>query len=119
MPLLTLCFVSQSNEWAGKDSFGGRSLHSVGETPNPYEEAISSIGQTLAGFDDDDLIPCYGFGDSKFQAFRLVPRHGLVFEIILELAKQDGIFLKQNVCHSPMQYLVLYLGLATGEYPTC
>ena len=56
---------SQSNEWTGKHSFGNRSLHDVsGNIPNPYEIASSIIGRTLAPFDDDNLIPCYGFGDS-------------------------------------------------------
>lgn len=55
----------QSNEWTGKHSFGGRSLHAATEQPNPYEEAISIIGRTLASFDDDQLIPCYGFGDGE------------------------------------------------------
>ena len=56
--------VAQSNEWTGKHSFGNRSLHDVSGTPNPYEIAASIIGRTLAPFDDDNLIPCYGFGDS-------------------------------------------------------
>jgi E3 ubiquitin-protein ligase RGLG len=38
----------------------------MGNTPNPYEQAISIIGRTLARFDEDNLIPCFGFGDSQF-----------------------------------------------------
>lgn len=49
----------------GKVSFNNRSLHNIGEAPNPYEKAISIIGKTLAPFDDDNLIPCFGFGDGK------------------------------------------------------
>lgn len=49
----------------GKVSFNNRSLHSIGDTPNPYEKAICIIGKTLAPFDEDNLIPCFGFGDGK------------------------------------------------------
>ncbi|XP_024962280.1 E3 ubiquitin-protein ligase RGLG4 [Cynara cardunculus var. scolymus] len=55
---------TKSNEWTGKVSFNNRSLHAIGDFPNPYEKAISIIGQTLAPFDDDNLIPCFGFGDA-------------------------------------------------------
>ncbi|TYH34923.1 hypothetical protein ES332_D13G158600v1 [Gossypium tomentosum] len=48
----------------GKVSFNNRSLHAIGDTPNPYEKAISIIGKTLAPFDEDNLIPCFGFGDA-------------------------------------------------------
>jgi hypothetical protein len=41
-------------------------LHALGNVPNPYEQATSIIGRTLADFDDDNLIPCYGFGDGTF-----------------------------------------------------
>ena len=47
----------------GRYSFHRKSLHSVSTTPNPYEQAISIIGRTLSPFDEDDLIPCFGFGD--------------------------------------------------------
>lgn len=55
---------TKSNEWTGKISFNNRSLHKIGDIPNPYEKAISIIGKTLAPFDEDNLIPCFGFGDS-------------------------------------------------------
>ncbi|VFQ73519.1 unnamed protein product [Cuscuta campestris] len=55
---------TKSNEWTGKRSFGGRSLHDIGRGLNPYEQLISIIGKTLAAFDDDNLIPCFGFGDA-------------------------------------------------------
>uniref|UniRef100_A0A0E0MLG4 Copine C-terminal domain-containing protein n=1 Tax=Oryza punctata TaxID=4537 RepID=A0A0E0MLG4_ORYPU len=56
---------TKSNEWTGKSSFNGMSLHHIGDSPNPYEQAISIIGQTLSAFDEDNLIPCYGFGDAS------------------------------------------------------
>ncbi|CAA0815476.1 Ca(2)-dependent phospholipid-binding protein (Copine) family [Striga hermonthica] len=55
---------TKSNEWTGKVSFNNRSLHAVGDVPNPYEKAIAIIGKTLAPFDEDNLIPCFGFGDA-------------------------------------------------------
>ncbi|XP_074571908.1 E3 ubiquitin-protein ligase RGLG5-like [Curcuma longa] len=55
---------TKSNEWTGKNSFHGGSLHHVGTTKNPYEQAISIIGRTLSSFDEDNLIPCFGFGDA-------------------------------------------------------
>jgi E3 ubiquitin-protein ligase RGLG len=54
---------TKSNEWTGAKSFNHRSLHRIGDTPNPYEQAISIIGRTLSAFDEDNLIPCFGFGD--------------------------------------------------------
>jgi hypothetical protein len=61
--------------FAGKNSFGGTSLHHIGDTPNPYEQAISIIGRTLSAFDEDNLIPCYGFGDGNMlTTFLTVPR---------------------------------------------
>lgn len=47
----------------GAKSFNRRSLHHIGDDLNPYEQAISIIGKTLASFDEDNLIPCFGFGD--------------------------------------------------------
>ncbi|KAJ0976851.1 hypothetical protein J5N97_012325 [Dioscorea zingiberensis] len=56
---------TKSNEWSGRYSFRRKSLHAIGGTPNPYEQAISIIGQTLSPFDEDNLIPCFGFGDAS------------------------------------------------------
>ncbi|KAJ4972656.1 hypothetical protein NE237_005830 [Protea cynaroides] len=56
---------TKSNEWTGARSFNRRSLHHIGDTSNPYEQAISIIGRTLTAFDEDNLIPCFGFGDAS------------------------------------------------------
>ncbi|KAI7743791.1 hypothetical protein M8C21_004836 [Ambrosia artemisiifolia] len=56
---------TKSNEWTGARSFNRRCLHHIGNDMNPYEEAISIIGRTLASFDEDNLIPCFGFGDAS------------------------------------------------------
>ncbi|KAM3192382.1 hypothetical protein ACQJBY_069548 [Aegilops geniculata] len=56
---------TKSNEWTGKISYNRRCLHDIGNTPNPYEQAISIIGRTLSAFDEDNLIPCFGFGDAS------------------------------------------------------
>ncbi|KAL6546900.1 E3 ubiquitin-protein ligase rglg1 [Orobanche minor] len=55
---------TKSNEWTGRQSFNGRSLHHLSQVSlNPYQHAISIIGRTLSSFDEDNLIPCFGFGD--------------------------------------------------------
>ncbi|CAK7354810.1 unnamed protein product [Dovyalis caffra] len=56
---------TKSNEWTGRHSFNRKSLHAIGSTLNPYEQAISIIGRTLSPFDEDNLIPCFGFGDAS------------------------------------------------------
>lgn len=56
---------TKSNEWTGARSFNKRSLHDISNGPNPYEQAISIVGKTMSAFDDDNLIPCLGFGDAS------------------------------------------------------
>ncbi|XP_022097010.1 E3 ubiquitin-protein ligase RGLG4-like [Acanthaster planci] len=80
---------TKSNLYTGQQTFGGRSLHAlVPGLQNPYQQAISILGQTLAPFDDDNLLPVYGFGDLSTQGHSVFPFradglcHG--FEDVLE-----------------------------------
>jgi hypothetical protein len=57
---------TKSNKWTGAQSFGGRCLHELDpKRPNPYQQVLKIIANSLADFDDDGLIPAYGFGDSR------------------------------------------------------
>lgn len=58
---------TKSNEWTGEKSFQRRCLHDLRDSPNPYEQALSIIGKTLPEYDEDKLIPCFGFGDASTQ----------------------------------------------------
>ncbi|KAM7275414.1 hypothetical protein ACFE04_017280 [Oxalis oulophora] len=70
---------TKSNEWTGRHSYNRKSLHAIGNPhPNPYEQAITIIGRTLSPFDEDNLIPCFGFGDATThdqRVFSFYPDH--------------------------------------------
>lgn len=57
-----------SNEESGRLTFHPtRSMHYIdpdGVDKNHYEQVIAAIGRTLEPFDEDKLIPCFGFGDA-------------------------------------------------------
>lgn len=58
---------TKSNERKGAISFNNKSLHHIGEVTNPYELAVTVIGETLSALnsEDNNLITCFGFGDES------------------------------------------------------
>lgn len=58
---------------AGKYSFDGKCLHSIQDGKNLYEQALYIVAKTLEAFDDDRLIPCYGFGDLTTHDYGVFP----------------------------------------------
>jgi len=68
---------TKSNTWTGRETFHGRSLHCVrkGASKNPYATVIDVMGRTLEEFDDDKLIPAFGFGDATTNDRSCFPFH--------------------------------------------
>jgi len=96
---------TKSNNWTGDKTFGGKSLHFLahddaappdfddddndppafdddagddniqGMGMNPYEHVITLFGQILESFDDDNIIPTYGFGDLRTKDKSVFPLH--------------------------------------------
>lgn len=59
---------TKSNTWnGGLPYYQNENLHSLAPVPNLYQHVITILGKTLEVFDDDKLIPTYGFGDATTQ----------------------------------------------------
>ncbi|XP_060599642.1 copine family protein 1-like [Ruditapes philippinarum] len=57
---------TMSNKSQGLKTFEGRNLHSISDTLiNPYQKVMCILGETLEPFDEDGIIPVFGFGDKK------------------------------------------------------
>jgi len=67
---------TKSNTWTGRETFHNRCLHDIrAHSMNPYQQVISTMGRTLEEFDDDKLIPAFGFGDSTTGDHSCFPFH--------------------------------------------
>eukprot|EP01126_Amoeba_proteus_P060325 TRINITY_DN7967_c0_g1_i1.p1 TRINITY_DN7967_c0_g1~~TRINITY_DN7967_c0_g1_i1.p1 ORF type:complete len:314 (-),score=60.27 TRINITY_DN7967_c0_g1_i1:191-1132(-) len=81
---------TKSNTWTGEKTFRGNCLHTLDPNRiNPYQSALTYIGQTLSAFDDDGLIPAFGFGDTVTSDKQVFPlkRDGPCFGIHEVLSK--------------------------------
>jgi len=115
---------TQSNEWQGKNSFGGDCLHKIRPTrQNPYQEVLQIIGQTLEVFDEDGEIPAFGFGDSRTGDHSVFPLkssgedcQGLkeVLSCYKEVA--PGIALSGPTSFAPLIYKAIELVKESKEY---
>lgn len=126
---------TKSNEWSGSATFNGHSLHYQDDlVPNPYEQAMTIVAKTLSVFDDDALIPCYGFGDystSDKSVFSFLPEDTPVngIETVVSRYKEITPFVRLSgptsfaplinqalnlVVQSGMQYHILVI-IADGQ----
>ncbi|RZC07699.1 E3 ubiquitin-protein ligase RGLG3 [Glycine soja] len=94
-------YYQPSTHPGSKHSFHRKSLHHIGNIPNPYEQAISIIGHTLSSFDEDNLIPCFGFGDDNRFC------HG--FEEVLARYREIGPYIKLSELFDSRCFRIYFL----------
>lgn len=63
---------TKSNLYTGEKTFHNKSLHDC-TVENPYMEVIDVLGRTLEKFDDDKIIPTFGFGDIYSTNLKVFP----------------------------------------------
>jgi len=115
---------TKSNEYTGKRTFGGQSLHFLGgPVPNPYQVAISVLGRTLEPFDEDHLIPVFGFGDVTTKDTGVFPffpdsRHCRGFnEVLLRYTEiTPGVKLSGPTSFAPIIHQAISSVRATRSY---
>ncbi|VAH85746.1 unnamed protein product [Triticum turgidum subsp. durum] len=115
---------TKSNDWSGKHSFGGESLHAISRTPNPYEQAISIIGRTLSPFDDDNLIQCFGFGDGPtsfapliYAAISVVENSNYQHHVLVIIADGQVATSKSYSIVSPQEEATIQALIDASFYP--
>jgi E3 ubiquitin-protein ligase RGLG len=91
---------TKSNTWTGEKTFHGRCLHDTLGPPNPYQQVIEIVGRTLQAFDDDNMIPTFGFGDAYTTDKSCFP------------------FFPDRPCHGLEEVLSRYGEIAPGEFRT-
>lgn len=66
---------STDNDARGRVCFGGRALHDVSSqaVENPYARVVSVAVKTLSAFDDEMLVPLFGFADRLSGDSRVAP----------------------------------------------
>jgi hypothetical protein len=113
---------TKSNTWTGKNTFNGECLHNISPLyMNPYQTVIRILGNTLAPFDDDNQIPCYGFGDSTTsdkRVFALEPNPCRGFQEILTSYSNTvpRIILSGPTSFAPLIYQAIQNVKQTGGY---
>jgi E3 ubiquitin-protein ligase RGLG len=56
---------TKSNTWKGKNTFDGFCLHDTSRkgVENPYQRVMRIVAKSLPSYDEDNMIPAFGFGD--------------------------------------------------------
>lgn len=100
---------TKSNLHNGSRTFNGLSLHNLSnEIQNPYQRVIDLIGKTLEPFDDDNIIPTFGFGDittgnkSVFPFYQNRSPHGFRDVLSRYLEITEGIMLSGPTNFAPI-----------------
>ncbi|KAH7831939.1 putative copine [Monocercomonoides exilis] len=112
---------TKSNLYNGEFSFQGKSLHDI-TVKNPYMEVIEILGETLEAFDDDKIIPTYGFGDIYTKDKSIFPfypdRSPIGFQEVLRRYKEiiPGINLSGPTNFAPLIREALRIVKAEKSY---
>lgn len=116
---------TKSNINNGEHTFDGKSLHHISTARNdlnPYQSVISVIGRTLESFDDDRIIPTYGFGDattrdhSVFPLFDWDRRIGVSEVLKAYNARTPSIHLSGPTNFAPLIYKAMDICRDTNAY---
>ena len=89
---------TRSNTWTGKRTFQGFCLHDTSrkDIENPYQRVMRIISKSLNCYDEDSLIPAFGFGDIHTKGTSCFP------------------FFPDRVCHGLDEVLHRYNEIVAG-----